>query len=91
MRLDKYLKLTRLCKRRTAAQEMIDIGAVRVNENPCKPSSNVQVGSIIEIAYAAHVLKIEVTCADETLLKRTSTGHYNVIKEISVDPGVKPW
>jgi ribosomal 50S subunit-recycling heat shock protein len=91
MRLDKFLKLTRLCKRRTAAQEMIDIGAVRVNQKPCKPSSNIQIGSIIEIAYAAHILKLEVTCADETLLKRTSAGHYNVIVELNADPGVRPW
>jgi len=91
MRLDKFLKLARLCKRRTTAQEMIDIGAVRLNEKPCKPSSDVQVGSIIEIAYAARILKIEVTCADETILKRTSAGHYNVTSEINADPDVRPW
>jgi ribosomal 50S subunit-recycling heat shock protein len=91
MRLDKFLKLTRLCKRRTAAQEMIDIGAVRVNERACKPSSDVQIGSIIEIAYAARIIKIQVTCADETLLKRTSAGHYNVIQEVNADPDVRPW
>ena len=91
MRLDKFMKLARLSKRRTAAQEMIDIGAVRVNENPCKPSADVHVGSIIEIAYATRVLKIEVTCADESLLKRTSVGHYNVIQEKSADPDVRPW
>ena len=91
MRLDKFLKLVRLCKRRAVAQEMIDIGAVRVNSKPCKSSSDVHVGSIIEIAYAARILKIEVACADEALLKRTNTGHYVVISEISADPEVRPW
>jgi len=91
MRLDKFLKLTRLCKRRTSAQEMIEVGAVRINGKPCKPSSDVQTGSIIEIAYVARILKIEVTCADETLLKRASTGHYRVIEEINADPDVRPW
>jgi ribosomal 50S subunit-recycling heat shock protein len=91
MRLDKFMKLTRLCKRRTAAQEMIDIGAVRIDQKLCKPSSEVKVGSVIEIAYAAHILKIEVTCVDEARLKRTSVGHYNVVQETSTTPDVRPW
>jgi ribosomal 50S subunit-recycling heat shock protein len=91
MRLDKFLKLARLCKRRTIAQEMIEVGAVRVNSKPCKPSSAVLTGSIIEIAYVARILKIEVICVDETLLKRSSTGHYRVIQEISADPDIRPW
>ena len=85
------MKLTRLCKRRATAQEMIDIGAVRVNQKPCKASSDVLAGSIIEIAYAARILKIEVTCADETLLRRNHAGHYSVIQEINAAPDVKPW
>ena len=85
------MKLTRLCKRRAAAQEMIDIGAVRVDQRPCKASSDVKAGSVIEIAYAARVLKVEVTCADETVLRRTSAGHYNVIEEINAAPDVRPW
>ena len=91
MRLDKFLKYTRLCKRRTSAQEMIEVGAVRVNGKPCKPSSDIAAGSIIEIAYVARILKIEVTCADETLLKRAATGHYCVIQEINADPDIRPW
>jgi ribosomal 50S subunit-recycling heat shock protein len=91
MRLDKFMKLTRLCKRRTIAQEMIEIGAVRLNQKPCKSSSDIIVGSIIEIAYATRLLKIEVTCADETILKRNASGHYAVIEEAYIDPDVKPW
>ena len=91
MRLDKFMKLTRLCKRRATAQEMIDVGAVRVNQKPCKASSDIQAGSIIEIAYAARILKIEVTCADETLLRRNSLGHYNIVQETNTSPDVRPW
>ena len=91
MRLDKFLKLTRLCKRRATAQEMINIGAVRVNQKSCKASSDVQAGSVIEIAYTARILKIEVTCADETLLRRGSAGHYKVIQETDTDPDIRPW
>ena len=85
------MKLAHLCKRRTSAQEMIDIGAVRVNHRPCKPSLDVKAGSIIEIAYTARILKIEVICADESILKRTHEGHYCVISEINADPDVRPW
>ena len=85
------MKLARLCKRRAIAQEMIEIGAVRLDQKTCKPSSNVQAGSILEIAYAAHILKIEVTCADEDIFKRTRTGHYNVIQKIDTASDVRPW
>ena len=91
MRIDKFMKLTRLCKRRSTAQEMIDIGAVRVNQKPCKSSYDVQEGSIIEIAYAARILKLEVICSDETVLRRVPTGHYKVIQEVNTEPDARPW
>lgn len=49
MRLDKYLKVSRLIKRREAAKEFIDKGYVTLNGKPCKPSSEVKVDDIIEI------------------------------------------
>ena len=47
MRLDKFLKLARLVKRRTVAQEMIELGAVRLEGRECKPSSEVREGNVI--------------------------------------------
>jgi ribosomal 50S subunit-recycling heat shock protein len=91
MRLDKFLKMSRLVKRRTAAQEMIEIGAVRAGGRTCKSSAEVTEGSVVEIAYAARVLKVKILCADESLLKRPGTVAYEVIEERSVRPNEKPW
>ncbi|MCF0247494.1 MAG: RNA-binding S4 domain-containing protein, partial [Synergistes sp.] len=59
MRLDKFLKLSRLVKRRTVAQEMAEIGAVRVNGRQCKPSSEVREGDTIEVAYPRKLVTVK--------------------------------
>ena len=63
MRLDKFLKVSRLIKRRTVANEVSDMGRVLVNGNPAKPSKQLKTGDIIIIEYAnrkveARVLKV---------------------------------
>ena len=60
MRLDKYLKVSRLIKRRTVANTVSDMGRVLVNGNPAKPAKQLNVGDIIEIEYANRVEKYEV-------------------------------
>lgn len=60
MRLDKFLKVSRLIKRRTVANTVSDMGRVFVNGNPAKPSKQLRVGDIIEIEYATKVEKVEV-------------------------------
>ncbi|MBQ7577123.1 MAG: RNA-binding S4 domain-containing protein [Synergistaceae bacterium] len=91
MRLDKFLKLARLVKRRTAAQEMIELGAVRLNGRECKSSSEVNEGNIIEIAYINRVLKVKVLCADEAILKRPKTISWEQIAERTVKPDELPF
>lgn len=91
MRIDKFLKMARLVKRRTAAQEMIEIGAVRLDGKTCKASSEVAEGRTVEIAYTARVLKARVLCADEPLLKRPQTVAYEVLEERRVDADERPW
>ncbi|MBQ7560592.1 MAG: RNA-binding S4 domain-containing protein [Synergistaceae bacterium] len=91
MRLDKFLKLARLVKRRTAAQEMIELGAVRLNGRECKSSSEVNEGSIIEIAYINRVLKVKVLCADEAILKRPKAISWEQIDERAVKPDELPF
>jgi ribosomal 50S subunit-recycling heat shock protein len=91
MRIDKFLKVSRLVKRRTAAQEMIEVGAVRVGGRPCKSSSEVGEGSVVEVAYMARVLTVKVLCADEQLLKRPQTAAYELIEERRASPDEKPW
>lgn len=91
MRLDKYLKLARLVKRRTVAQEMIDLKAVRINGRECKPSSEVREGDVIEIAYINRVLKVKVLCADEAVLKRPKVISWEQIEERQVRPDERPF
>lgn len=91
MRLDKFLKLARLVKRRTAAQEMIELGAVRLNGRECKSSSEVNESSIIEIAYINRVLKVKVLCADEAILKRPKAISWEQIDERAVKPDELPF
>lgn len=60
MRLDKFLKVSRLIKRRTVANTVSEMGRVLVNGNPAKPAKQLKVGDIIEIEYSNRVEKIEV-------------------------------
>ena len=60
MRLDKFLKVSRLIKRRTVANEACDAGRVTVNGRPAKASVNVKVGDIIEIAFGQKTVKVKV-------------------------------
>lgn len=60
MRLDKFLKVSRLIKRRTVANEACDAGRVMVNGKPAKASLNVKVGDVIEILFGTKAVKVEV-------------------------------
>ncbi|MDR2137805.1 MAG: RNA-binding S4 domain-containing protein [Synergistaceae bacterium] len=91
MRIDKFLKVARLVKRRTAAQEMIEVGAVRIGGRGCRSSADVSEGATIEIAYMTRVLKVKVLCADEQLLKRPQTIPYEVVEERQVSVNERPW
>ena len=69
MRLDKYLKVSRLIKRRTVANEACDAGRVLVNDKPAKASVSVNVGDVIEIQFGTRTVKVEVTNIAETVKK----------------------
>ena len=69
MRLDKYLKVSRLIKRRTVANEACDAGRVLVNDKPAKASVNVKEGDIIEIQFGTRTVKVEVLDVQETVRK----------------------
>lgn len=67
MRLDKYLKVSRIIKRRTVANEACDAGRVTVNGKVAKAGTEVKVGDVIEIAFGNKTVKVEVTMiADST-------------------------
>ena len=69
MRLDKFLKVSRLIKRRTVANEACDAGRVLVNDKPAKASVKVKPGDIIEIQFGVKTVKAEVLDIRETTKK----------------------
>ncbi len=80
MRLDKYLKVTRLIKRRTIANEACDAEKVTVNGKIARASYDVKVGDIIEINMGARPLKVKVTNVTEHATKDTAADNYVVIE-----------
>ena len=79
MRLDKYLKISRLVKRRTVANEACDAGKVLVNDKPARASYEVKVGDVIEVQIGAKPLKARVTSIAEFATKENAAGLYELI------------
>lgn len=90
MRIDKFLKLSRLVKRRAVAQEMVEIGAVRVGGRTVKPSAEVRVGDRVEIAFPRRVLTAEILIADEQAVKRGAVAA-SIIEERRLSEDERPW
>ena len=79
MRLDKYLKVSRLIKRRTVANEACDAGRVMINDKPAKASANVKVGDIITIQFGNKDVKVEVLDVQETVRKDDVKELYRIL------------
>jgi ribosomal 50S subunit-recycling heat shock protein len=79
VRLDKYLKVSRLIKRRTVAAEACDGGRVSVNGKTSKPSQDIKVGDIIAISFGQKTVKVEVLSVQETVRKDDAAGMYREI------------
>lgn len=79
MRLDKFLKVSRLIKRRTIANEACDAGRVLVNDKVAKASVNVKVGDIIEIQFGTRNVKVEVLDVQETVKKDAAQELYKYL------------
>ncbi len=79
MRLDKYLKVSRLIKRRTVANEACDAGRISANGRVVKASYDVKVGDVLEITFGSKNLKIKVTEVKETVAKNDASTLYEVI------------
>ena len=79
MRLDKYLKITRLIKRRTVANEACDAGRVVVNDRPAKASVQVKPGDIIEIQFGSRNVRVEVLDVRETVRKEETESLYRYL------------
>lgn len=80
MRLDKFLKVSRVIKRRTVANEACDNAHVSVNGRPAKASYDVKVGDVLEITFGQRTLKIRVVCVQEHVTKAGATELYEVVE-----------
>ncbi len=79
MRLDKYLKVSRLIKRRTVANEACDAGRVMVNGKAARASYDVKVGDVIAITLGAREVTVEVTDVQETVAKNDAAMLYKIL------------
>ncbi len=81
MRLDKFLKVSRLIKRRTVAKEASDGARVKVNGKTAKPSCDIKEGDLIEITFGNRTVGVEVVSVAEHALKSDAASMYRVVKE----------
>jgi ribosomal 50S subunit-recycling heat shock protein len=79
MRLDKFLKVSRLIKRRTVANEACDAGRVLVNDRPAKASAQVKAGDILEIQFGSKSVRVEVLNVQETVKKEEAQELYRYL------------
>jgi len=80
MRLDKYLKVSRIIKRRTIANEACDNGRVMINGKQVRASYAVKAGDIIEISFGTHTVKAEILNVTETAKKDEAASMYRIIE-----------
>lgn len=79
MRIDKYLKVSRIIKRRTMACEACDAGRVSVNGKMAKPSTDVKVGDELEIRFGSGTTKVRIISVNEKARKEEAAGLYELI------------
>ncbi len=86
MRLDKWLKVSRILKRRTVSKELAANDRVLVNGKIAKPAKEVFINDVIEVIYGERVLKVRVLDVREIVKKADADGLYEVIEEYRLEP-----
>ncbi|MCM3293972.1 RNA-binding S4 domain-containing protein [Paenibacillus sp. MER 180] len=84
MRLDKFLKVSRLIKRRTIAKDVSEQGRVELNGREAKPSTTVKVGDEITVQFGQKLVTVRVERLQETTKKEEATGMYTLLKEEAI-------
>ena len=80
MRLDKFLKVSRILKRRTLAAEACDMGKVTVNGRPAKSGHKLKVGDVVEIEFVGSTLKFRVLSLNEKARKEEASSLYEIVE-----------
>ena len=83
MRLDKFLKVSRLIKRRTVANDACDAARISVNGKPAKASYSVKLGDLISIEFGSRCITVRVLEIKETTKKTEAIGMYEIVSEIT--------
>jgi len=81
MRLDKFLKVSRLIKRRTVAKDVSDQGRVLLNNREAKPSATVKIGDELDIQFGQRTLTVRIERLTESTRKEDVAGMYTILKE----------
>lgn len=81
MRLDKFLKVSRIVKRRTVANEMASAGRVDVNGKRAKPGTEVKVGDILEIGYGQRQVRVRVLALKDHVRKEEADSLYQILSD----------
>lgn len=81
MRIDKYLKVSRIIKRRTVANEACSGGRVTINQKTAKPSSEVRPGDIVSIRFGEHIGHYEILSVLDTVSKERASDMYKILDE----------
>ena len=79
MRLDKYLKVSRIIKRRTVAKEASEGGRVTINGKPAKPASEVKPGDVLEIRFGEKMARYRIVSVAETVRKENAAAMYELL------------
>ena len=81
MRIDKFLKVSRLLKRRAIAQEACDGGRVSVNGKIVKPAHQIKEGDIVELGFLSGVIKLQILAVKETVRKEDAENMYKILED----------
>lgn len=81
MRLDKFLKVSRIIKRRTVAKEIADKGRITINDKVAKSSSDVAVGDVLVVSFGNKTLTVKVTALMETTKKDAAGDMFEIVSE----------
>ena len=88
MRLDKYLKVSRIIKRRTVSKDIISFGQVFLNNKKAKPSTNVNIGDKITLTLGEKLITIEVLSINDKVKKDEAYTLYKIVEEKDINPSL---
>ncbi|MCL1849660.1 MAG: RNA-binding S4 domain-containing protein [Clostridiales bacterium] len=85
MRLDKYLKVSRLIKRRTVAKEMVDAGRVKINGKIAKPGNEVKIGDELEVGFGQRQVRAKIVDIKESVRADEAASLYTIMEGAPID------